>query len=128
MPTPTEVVLDFCAMWEKPGGPDEAIRQYFTGESIWENHGMAITTGPDEAIRLNAMFGDKFGMAAIWIEQLAVAEAGNKVLTERIDHLRDGDGNTIGSFPVMGIFEVEGDKILSWRDYFDTAGMLDPQG
>ncbi|MCB2073617.1 MAG: nuclear transport factor 2 family protein [Novosphingobium sp.] len=126
MPTPTEVVLEFCAMWEQPGGPDEAIRRYFTDRSIWENHGMAITTGQDEAIALNAAFGEKFGMGTIWIEQLAVAETGNKVLTERIDHLRDRDGNSIGSFPVMGVFEVEGDKILSWRDYFDTAGMLDP--
>jgi len=126
MATPKEIVLEFCAMWEEPGGPDKAIRKFFTADSIWENHGMAITTGQEEAIALNAAFAEKFGMATIWIEQLSVAVTGNKVLTERIDHLRDAEGNTIGSFPVMGIFLVEGDKITEWRDYFDSAGALQP--
>lgn len=126
MPTPTETVLDFCAMWGEPGGPDEAVRRWFTADTIWENHGMAITTGPDEAIALNAAFGEKFGMTTIWFEQLAVAATGNKVLTERIDHLRDGDGKTIGAFAVMGVFEVQDGKIVCWRDYFDSKGMLQP--
>ena len=26
--------------------------------------------------------------------------------------------------PVMGIFEVDGEHILAWRDYFDSAGAL----
>lgn len=127
MATPKEIVLDFCAMWEKPGGPDEAIQKYFTADSVWENHGMVTTTGQEEAIALNAAFAEKFGMASIWIEQLSVAVTGDKVLTERIDHLRDADGSTIGAFPVMGIFVVEDGKIAEWRDYFDSAGALQPK-
>ena len=57
------------------------------------------------------------------VDNLAVAEIGNKVLTERIDHVLDKDGNAIMSIRVMGIFELDGSKITAWRDYFDTAGL-----
>ena len=53
---------------------------------------------------------------------LAVAETGGKVLTERLDHVLGPDGQPAVTIPVMGIFEVEGGRITSWRDYFDTAG------
>lgn len=129
MPTATQIVLEFCAMWERPGGRDDCFRKYFTDTSIWENHGLTLTTGIEDAIAVNAQFAEQFGMESIWYEQLSVAEteAGDKVLTERIDHLRDGDGKTIGSFPVMGVFTVDGDKIVEWRDYFDSAGALQPK-
>ena len=44
---------------------------------------------------------------------------GNKVLTERIDYLRDKNDKVLSTIRVMGIFEVEGDRIAAWRDYFD---------
>ncbi|MCB2079589.1 MAG: nuclear transport factor 2 family protein [Novosphingobium sp.] len=126
MSSPSQVVTEFLALWAEPGGPDDAVRRYFTDESVWDNVGLARTTGQEEALALNAQFGAKFGMATIGIENLAIAETGNKVLTERIDTLIDGEGRVIGSFPCMGIFEVEGHKITLWRDYFDTANALQP--
>jgi limonene-1,2-epoxide hydrolase len=39
-------------------------------------------------------------------------------LTERVDHFVY-DGKTIDA-RVMGAFEVSGDKITAWRDYFDV--------
>lgn len=124
MPSPKEIVEDFCAMWADPGG-DEAIGKHFRPDTIWENHGLATTTGPDEAIALNASFAEK-GVAGIRFEILALAVDGNKVLTERIDTMSAADGSVIGAFPVMGIFEVEDGKIAAWRDYFDTRGMMTP--
>ena len=53
---------------------------------------------------------------------LAVAQIGGKVLTERVDHILDADGKPAMSIPVMGIFETQDGKITAWRDYFDTAG------
>ena len=38
---------------------------------------------------------------------------------ERVDHFLF-DGKTIDA-RVVGTFEVTGDKITAWRDYFDTA-------
>ena len=121
MTTPSETVTAFFDIWEKPGGDGEAIRAYFRPDTVWENVGLATTTGPEEAIALNAGFAESFGMAAMRVDYLAIAETGNKVLTERTDHFLDADGNVINSFNVMGILEVEDGKIAAWRDYFDTA-------
>ena len=51
---------------------------------------------------------------------LAIAEAGNQVLTERVDNFVMGDGKRV-SLPVMGVFELEEGRITAWRDYFDLA-------
>jgi limonene-1,2-epoxide hydrolase len=49
---------------------------------------------------------------------LNLAIAGNVVLTERVGHFVC-EGKTIHA-RVMGAFEVTGDKITAWRDYFDV--------
>jgi limonene-1,2-epoxide hydrolase len=43
---------------------------------------------------------------------------GNVVLTERADHFVY-EGKSIHP-RAMGAFEVDGDKITAWRDYFDV--------
>jgi limonene-1,2-epoxide hydrolase len=123
VPRPSEVVTTFLARWDKPGGLDQAIRDCFTPDTVWENVGMATTTGPEEAIALNAQLAETMGFATIRVDNLAVAETGNKVLTERIDHMVDADGNTLLSAPVMGIFEIEGGKITAGHDSFDFAAV-----
>jgi limonene-1,2-epoxide hydrolase len=50
---------------------------------------------------------------------LHIAENEPVVMTERVDNMRLG-GRPI-SLPVMGIFEIEKDRINAWRDYFDLA-------
>ena len=50
------------------------------------------------------------------IEIVNLAVAGNVVLTERVDRLViDGKPHDAAG---MGAFEVSGDKITAWRDYF----------
>jgi limonene-1,2-epoxide hydrolase len=120
--TPRDVVTTFLALWERPGGLDQSVRDYFTAATVWENVGLAATTGIDEAIALNAQLAAAMGLATIRVDNLAVAETGNKVLTERIDHMVNAAGETMFSAPVMGIFEIEDGKIAAWRDYFDSAG------
>lgn len=120
MATPIETVTGFLAMWEKPRGFGEALQAYFTPETVWENVGMTRTTGPEEALTAFPGFGD--GGPAFRVDMLAIAAVGDKVLTERIDHILGPDGKPAMSIPVMGTFEVKGGKIAAWRDYFDTKG------
>ena len=120
--SPAGTVTRFLAMWEIPGGLDQSVRDYFTAATVWENVGLARTTGIDEAIALNHQLMDSFGMATIRVENLAVATTGDKVLTERIDHMVAADGRVLFSAPVMGIFEIADGRIAAWRDYFDSAG------
>jgi len=123
MSTPTNTVKTFLAMWETPGGFEKSIHAYFTPETVYENVGMTLTTGLDEAVAVFTGFDSGFGIKTMWVENLAIAENGGKVLTERVDHARDAEGKTVLSLRVMGIFDVADGKITAWRDYFDTAGL-----
>jgi len=124
MPSASERVTRFIAMWDAPDGFPRAVDEFFRPDTVWENVGLVTTTGPAEALGFYASFGGETGMATIRVENLAVAEVGNKVLTERIDHIVGGDGAVRMSIRVMGIFELdEAGRITAWRDYFDTAGM-----
>jgi limonene-1,2-epoxide hydrolase len=59
-------------------------------------------------------------MTSCHLEILNIASAGDVVLTERTDHV-NFDGQMVHA-RVMGAFEVSGDKIRAWRDYFDMGG------
>jgi limonene-1,2-epoxide hydrolase len=48
------------------------------------------------------------------------AADGNRVLTQRLDRFVRADGSEVAAGKVMGIFEVEGEHIVTWRDYFDV--------
>lgn len=98
-----------------------AFDQFFTAETVWENVGVALTTGPDEA----KAFIENFPLAFdhIAVETLHIAAVGSVVLTERLDHFRDEHGTTLASFRVAGILEIVDDRIVRWREYFDTASL-----
>jgi limonene-1,2-epoxide hydrolase len=126
MSSPKETVIAFLKLWEEPGGMAESIRAYFTPATAWENVGLAVTTGPDEAMGFIAAFETQVAMSTARVDLLALAEAGDKVLTERIDHILGADGKPVMSIPVMGVFEVRDGKIAAWRDYFDTRAFGAP--
>jgi len=121
MATPIETVSEFLAAWERPGGFGEACKQWFTPDTVWENIGMSKTAGPDEAAALFANMGNGSPLT-MRVDNLHVVADGGTVLTERVDHVLGPDGQPAMSIRVMGTFEVEGGKIVAWRDYFDTAG------
>ena len=123
MATPVETVSAFIAEFNQgKEGMYDALRKYFRPDTVWENVGLAVTTGIDEAIGLTRQFEAAANIDCIKIEILAIAADGKRVLTERIDRMLRPDGSEIWDPRVMGIFEVEGEHIVAWRDYFDSAG------
>ncbi|MGO8142371.1 limonene-1,2-epoxide hydrolase family protein [Rhizobium leguminosarum] len=44
------------------------------------------------------------------------------VYAERLDHFCAHDGTIVLTVRALGVLEIEGGKIVRWRDYFDTAG------
>ena len=121
MPTPTETVTSFCAEWGKSQQAMlDSFREYFTPATVWENVGMARATGIDEALGLMQGFE---GVETIRVDMISIAADGNKVLTERVDTMVGPDDKDVLGVRLMGIFEIDGDKIAAWRDYFDTAVM-----
>jgi limonene-1,2-epoxide hydrolase len=91
----------------------DTIMQCFADDAVW-NLGQPGTFEGSDAIRAAvAGFVDRMSYCDMEIINLAVA--GDIVLTERIDHFTMGD-KTI-HLPIMGAFEVTGDKVSAWRDY-----------
>jgi limonene-1,2-epoxide hydrolase len=119
MSDPVTVVTEFLSTLSRGReGFAEAVRRWFTPASVWENVGLATTTGPDEALALlNGM-----GLGGLRIEILSIAATGRTVLTERVDYLLGPDGETRIELRCMGAFEVDADgRITRWTDYFDAS-------
>ena len=94
-----------------------ALRPLFTDDVVYHNIPMDPAVGIDATIAfIEAFFAMADGMV---IETTHLAVRDNVVLTERIDTFAMGNREAV--LPVMGTFELRGDKISAWRDYFDMA-------
>jgi limonene-1,2-epoxide hydrolase len=111
--SPAEIVRRFCDAWGE--GDLDAIVAFFTDDAVYHNIPVDPVTGK-ETIRAT-IAGFTQGVDKIEFRVLNLAADGDVVLTERVDvfHL---PGKTI-ELPVMGTFQLRGDKIAAWRDYFD---------
>jgi limonene-1,2-epoxide hydrolase len=119
IPTPIETVTAFSAAFPTDNGK-AAIRRWFTPKTVWVNEGVSTTTGIEEAVAFIERPGRSPDITAVHFDMLAIAADGHRVLTERVDRFVRADGSTIAAAKLMGIFEVEGDCIVAWRDYFDV--------
>ena len=112
--TAEEVVRAELSAWSRLD-VDEIV-SYFAADAVWDNVPLGAVSGHDEIRKAVQGYVDRMTHGDIEILNLAVA--GNVVLTERVDHFVC-DGKQIHA-RVMGAFEVNGDKITAWRDYFDV--------
>jgi limonene-1,2-epoxide hydrolase len=113
---PEDVVRGEMAAWGRLDVGE--ILSYFAPHAVWDNVPLGPATGHDEIRKLlEGWIGRTTSFEA---EMLNLAVAGQVVLTERVDHIVL-DGKPIHA-RVMGAFEIEGDKIKAWRDYFDMGG------
>ena len=109
-----KVVTEFCNAW--PRKNLDEILGFFTDDAVYHNIPMDPARGK-AAIR--TVINTFLPMAqSLHFKVLHSASAGNIVFNERIDVFDLGNGKTI-SLPVAGVFEVTGNKIAAWRDYFD---------
>jgi len=115
-------VLAFFDEWKPTLGDMLAsMERRFTDATVWENVGISKTTGFAEAKAFMDAFAQQAPVESGEVIVHHIAANGNVVLTERTDNFYDKDGKQIISITLMGVFEMDGAKIVSWRDYFDTA-------
>jgi limonene-1,2-epoxide hydrolase len=57
-----------------------------------------------------------------WVTYYIGETSDGVVLTERLDRFKSGSDWI--EVPVMGVFEIEDTRIVSWRDYFDLTQLL----
>ena len=113
---PEDVVRAELDAWSRLD-VDEIV-SHFAADAIWDNVPLGAVSGHDEIRKAVQGYVGRTTQGEIEILNLAVA--GNVVLTERVDHFVY-DGKKVNA-RVMGAFEVNGDKIAAWRDYFDVPG------
>jgi limonene-1,2-epoxide hydrolase len=113
--TPTEVIRDFCAAWSRLD--IEELMAYFTDEAVYHNMPGPPARGRDAVRKVIAGF--LTGWERTDWEILHTAATGPVVYAERVDRT-DAGGRHV-DLPVVGVFEIEGERIRAWRDYFDLA-------
>lgn len=115
-------VLTFFEEW-KPTLADmlASMEKRFTDQTVWENVGISRTTGFAEAKAFMDSFAELKPIESGEVTVHHAAASGNIVMTERTDDFFDKEGEIIVSIKLMGVFEMDGPKIIAWRDYFDTA-------
>ena len=111
--TPEEVVRTQLAAFSSLD-VDQIMMHFADDASFLPGFSFPTYSGLSE-IR-EAMEGFVTVMTKCDIEIVNLAVAGNVVLTERVDRLII-DGTPVDA-PGMGAFEVSGDRITAWRDYF----------
>lgn len=110
--TNSEIVTAFVEAWNRMDW--DAVVDMLSDDVVYHNIPMAPIEGKEAA---RAFIVGMQPEAVDW-QILAIAENGDKVLTERVDNFDMAGGKKI-SLPVMGTFEIENGKISAWRDYFD---------
>jgi limonene-1,2-epoxide hydrolase len=110
---PADVVRAMLSGWDHLD-VDEVMR-HFAVEAVWDNVPIRAVSGQEEIRKEVERFMRP--MTSFEAEILNVAVSGKVVLMERVDHTQYR-GEMLHA-RVMGAFEIEGDKIKAWRDYFD---------
>lgn len=120
-----EIVTRFLDRWNTDiEGIRAALREMMTPDAVWDNVGLSVTHGPEEAMPILDAFVAQTGFARMGVDMVNICANGNVVFTERVDRFIDGNGSEIMALRVNGVFELAPDgKIAQWRDYFDTKAM-----
>jgi limonene-1,2-epoxide hydrolase len=118
-----ELVTEFCKRWASPD-PDE-LAGYFTEDAVYHNIPMDPVQGRDAIKDFIAGFLAAFDGIDFNVHRQI--SDGTLVMNERTDVMRRRDGGTF-PLPVMGVFEVQNDRIVAWRDYFDMTAITSAFG
>ena len=111
----TELIDDFCKAWSRLDAAELAA--YFSEDGIYHNMPAGPVVG---RAQIEAFIR---GFAGSWTktdwEILNLAETGDVVIAERVDHTEAGDKSV--DLPCTGVFTIRDGKIACWRDYFDLG-------
>jgi limonene-1,2-epoxide hydrolase len=114
--------VDFFARWDESF--DACCRSFedlLADDCVWDQRPIPRLTGPRAAVRFLKIVRGTLGLATIDVEIRGITVAGDVVYIERVDRLRRADGSLIASAPVAGVLTFSGDRVVHWREYFDSA-------
>lgn len=121
---PEAVVRAFFAEMGQKGGLVSAVQNWCADECRWENTGLPTAENKAAMLAMMQGFIDGYQLDHIGVDMPSIAVSGDKVLTERVDHLNKADGSTVVSLALAGVLEVRNGKVVRWSDYFDPRPFL----
>ena len=111
--TPEEVVNAFAEALNREDM--EGMLAFIAEDCVYHNMPLPPVQGPEGVRRTLEGFFKLTGW--VKLETLRQVAVGNLVMNERLDWF-DPPGGTRFGLPLAGAFEVQGDRITAWRDYF----------
>jgi limonene-1,2-epoxide hydrolase len=124
-----ENVLKFWDEWDTDFPTMCAsFHKYLAPDAIWWNTPVfPQVQGVEEAYEkiLRPSNESSLAMDRIRVETLNIAQVGNLVYNERIDHIIRADGSVVLSIPIAGVIEFNEDGLIQhFRDYCDTTALV----
>lgn len=105
-----------------------SFHTYFAKDAIWWNTPVfPQVQGVEEAYEqiLRPSNESSLAMDRIHVETRNIAQVGNRVYNERIDHIIQADGTVVLSIPICGVIEFNEDGLIQhFRDYCDTTALV----
>jgi limonene-1,2-epoxide hydrolase len=114
--SPETIVRDFLGAW--PRRDLEELMSFFASDAVYHNVPVSPCVGA-AAIR-ETFAGFLATMPGIVLDVVELVADGALVMAERVDRFVLPNGHRF-DLPVTGVFEVQGGKIVAFRDYFDLA-------
>jgi limonene-1,2-epoxide hydrolase len=117
-----EVVQDMITAWNVMDW--DGVADLFTEDGVLHSMMIDPVVGR-EAIRPRIV-GLGEGIESITLNIVNIGKINDVVVIERVDEfVYKGH---YGKVPVVGILEIEGDKVKVWREYYDRAELLEAMG
>ena len=116
------LVAGFIAAVER-GDIDTALG-YLAPDCEYDNVPMSKAIGHEQIRATLSMFVGPDSPAEFKV--LRQAATGNIVMNERVDRMKVAGKDV--EVAVVGVWEISGDKIVLWRDYFDMGQVSSQMG
>ncbi|MDB5977181.1 MAG: hypothetical protein JWR07_3941 [Nevskia sp.] len=98
-----------------------AFGETLSADCYWDQRPLAATTGPEPALRFLRRARRWMGLERVEVELLSIASSGAIVHTQRIDRLYARSGALLTEAPVCGVLEIADQRIVAWKEYFDST-------
>lgn len=119
---PKAVVQKMIDAWDARDW--KLVTNLFTDDGILHSMMLEPIVGKDNIGKRMELLGA--GIEAITLHIHNMSVTGNTVFIERTDDFVYNGHH--GKVPVVGVLEVQGDKIKAWREYYDRAELVAAMG
>ena len=117
------ILQSLIACWSE--GDIDGVLGHLSEDIVWHYAAGAVPPLRGKAKARRFMENYKAQINHVRWRLFDFAETGNRLFVEGVDEVHQRDGMTLVG-PYAGVLDFDGDLIVGWRDYVDTA-LLDAQ-